>query len=277
MYDITSFVTYSPYNNEFTESDLLKPKIADSEWYNQTDSVGKYYEFIHPGVLFHSVNVNTWEIKHLLGIDRNYTPWNGEYLILGYTDSDKTVGYIDENKNEGAVVTNSYYTRLSLKYELVDTTSSDSKTNVKVTAKKNVDSDLKVSTLSKTSSAYRQLKARLNGNNVLAAYEISLDSYTGNIKVSLPVDSKYNGRIVTVLHQKKDGSIETFEREVKDGFVEVTVNELSPFMISLDKAITDGLDDVPKTGDEFPTTLIGIIALVSLIGALNLKLAFNKR
>ena len=274
---ITSFITYSPYNNEFAESDLLEPKIADDMWYNQTDSKGKYYEFAHPGVLFYYSNVNTWNIKHLLGLDINYTPWNGEYLILGYTDNDETVGYKDENKKEGPVVTNSYYTKLSLKYELVETTSSDSKTNVKVTTKKNVDSNLKVSILSTNSSAYKQLKAKLDGNTVLAAYEISLDDYSGNIKVSLPVDSKYNGRMATVLHQKKDGSIETFERKVTDGFVEVTVNELSPFMVSLDKVNTNVLDDVPKTGDELPMTLIGIIALVSVIGAINLKLSFNRK
>ncbi len=79
----------------------------------------------------------------------------------------------------------------------------------------------------------------------------------GQLSITLPVGDGYNGRTATVIirHTAEDGTV-TFETQrvmVADGAVTVTVDRLSEFFVSVDKAIpadgdTDGMSDAQVAG-----------------------------
>lgn len=51
----------------------------------------------------------------------------------------------------------------------------------------------------------------------------------------LPINAEFKDEKIYVIHQKHDGEYEIFsELEVKDGYVSIDVDELSPFVVTLD-------------------------------------------
>jgi len=71
-------------------------------------------------------------------------------------------------------------------------------------------------------------------NNVVGVYEAAVNGkYTGSLVITFTVGAKYDGRKLTVYHEKKDGTTEAFTQIVQDGKVSVTVNELSPFLLAV--------------------------------------------
>lgn len=77
------------------------------------------------------------------------------------------------------------------------------------------------------------------------AYDIKVDgSFDGKLAIKLPIDEQNKDALVYVIHQKHDGSFEVFEDlSVVDGYVTVLVDELSPFLVTLDNPNTPS-DDV---------------------------------
>ena len=103
------------------------------------------------------------------------------------------------------------------------------KEGVRVIIKKDVDD--------KAGAAF--LKAA--GNDVLLnAFDVSLsskDGFEGKLKLTFPVDKKYEGRTVHVLHYV-NGKVETTAVQVKDASVSIEVDSLSPFALVLTKEKT---------------------------------------
>ena len=87
-------------------------------------------------------------------------------------------------------------------------------------------------------------------NQVIGAYEAKIyGQYMGQLLLTFRIDPKYNGRTAAILHMKKDGTTETFTRTVMDGKVSITVDELSPFMITIEKeAESGGTSNAEKGG-----------------------------
>ena len=85
-------------------------------------------------------------------------------------------------------------------------------------------------------------------NTVLAAYEMTLNGeYSGNMTLTFAVDPQYNGKTLTVYHQKKDRTMETFAVLCANGKISVTVDELSPFLLT---AVKDATTPNTPSGDE---------------------------
>ena len=148
-------------------------------------------------------------------------------------------------------------------------TNNEKGVSVSVNASK--DAKLLVNEINKDSDFYKELEKQYKDCDIQVAFDISVDGdYEGNIKVSLPVDSKYNGIVVTVLHYKADGTLESFTAMVVNAKAEVEVSELSPFVVIADPSSANqqantSLDGVPKTGDNnIINALIGAIAVVGV-------------
>ena len=90
---------------------------------------------------------------------------------------------------------------------------------------------------------------------ILGSYEVSVvGKYRGELKLSFEVGTEHNGRTAYILHQKQNGSLEKFEQEVIDGKVMITVHELSPFIIYIDKDKTEVIPD--ENNDEVTPPII---------------------
>ena len=70
-------------------------------------------------------------------------------------------------------------------------------------------------------------------NEVIGAYEATVTGqYLGQLILTFTVDARYNGKTLTIYHEKKDGATEVFARTAENGRVSVTVDELSPFLLT---------------------------------------------
>lgn len=105
---------------------------------------------------------------------------------------------------------------------------------------------------------------------IVGAYDVKLSrgAYQGLLNISFVVGKEYNGKQVLVMHRKANGDIEKLLSTCTDGRVSVSVEELSPFVLSTAK---DTAQTVPgkilaKTGD---TLLLGLMVLggFALFGA----------
>lgn len=109
-------------------------------------------------------------------------------------------------------------------------------TNISVSVNSADNANIVVNEIDKNSDLYKELESKYKNLDIQLAYDISIEGdYEGNIKVSLPVGSKYEGKTVTVLHYCSDGTVDRYRVVVVDGKVSVDVSELSPFVILTDR------------------------------------------
>ncbi|MFA5585733.1 MAG: hypothetical protein WDA02_04210 [Saccharofermentanales bacterium] len=87
------------------------------------------------------------------------------------------------------------------------------------------------------------------------------DLYSGQLTLTIPVNAKYNGKTLTVLHCAQ-GTLETYTPLVEGGKITLTVTELSPFGI---------FGDADPAGDNPPAT--GASGQLQILGLLSLLLA----
>lgn len=79
------------------------------------------------------------------------------------------------------------------------------------------------------------MQDKVIGKTVVGSYEAYvIGKYQGDLVLTFPVDSKYNGNAIYIYHQKQDKTIDEYKRVVKDGKVSITVTELSPFILGVD-------------------------------------------
>lgn len=163
--------------------------------------------------------------------------------------------------------------------------------SIAVEASSDKDLSLKADEISKESNTYLQMIEYINkkcDNECLGSFDISLvgGDYKGNLEVTFMVGEQYNGKKVLVCHKKSDGTYEYFENNVKNGKVSITVNELSPFMISLVKEENTAnnssdssnnesqneqenkkeLDETPKTGVTDVVYYVLPVVFISAVG-----------
>lgn len=155
---------------------------------------------------------------------------------------------------------------------------------------------LKAETIKKDDEVYLDMIQYINTkctNEYLGSFDISLigGEYKGDLTITFTVGEQYNDKNIIVCHRKNDGTYEDFRETVKNGKVTITVNELSPFMISLVKEQTNinnndnvnnstventnsnttnddkkEFDETPKTGTIDLTYYILPIAIISVAG-----------
>lgn len=106
---------------------------------------------------------------------------------------------------------------------------------------------------------------------ILGTYNVKIENgnYDGKINLNFSVGNEYNGKEVTIYHKLSTGKIEEKTAVVKDGIASITVDELSPFMITINKSISN-----PKTFDNIDYLLICFG--ISTIGIIGSTILFNK-
>lgn len=114
-------------------------------------------------------------------------------------------------------------------------------------------------------------RAQAQGQLILG-YDIRLSqSYHGDITVTFPVGSQYNGQTVSLLHCV-DGSLEALSATVDNGVVRFAVDSLSPFAVVQSLYVPDTvIVKPPKTGDATMQTGYFLLALSALCICLRLS------
>ena len=113
----------------------------------------------------------------------------------------------------------------------------DEKSNVQIETVGDITVKIEVEEIAKDSKEYEEIVQKLENSEILYAADISIveGEYNGKLSVTIPLDTKLNGKKVKVLHQKSNGIIEEFDKRVQEGKVIVEVGELSPFYVAYDK------------------------------------------
>lgn len=105
---------------------------------------------------------------------------------------------------------------------------------------------------------------------VLVAKDIKLSkSFTGKLTITLPIDAKYNGQTVTILHDH-NGTLERYTAVVTNGQVVFEVTSLSPFVVLLYATAVA----VPNTGAPagiFPFALLALSGIAGITAAARRK------
>ena len=82
-----------------------------------------------------------------------------------------------------------------------------------------------------TCAACDEIRARQAAGELIILYDISVNGdYTGSLEVSIPVDAKYNGQTVTILHCR-NGVLESINVTVANGMAKGMFTSLSPFAV----------------------------------------------
>lgn len=125
----------------------------------------------------------------------------------------------------------------------------DKATGVNVSGYSKATPKLRAGELASSTEAYKKLAAQAEDLKVLAAYELALTTAKaeGDVTVTFPVSSAYNGRRVRILRLTSSGKIVKYTPTVKDGKAVITVPALGKFLLA-------GAEDPsvilpPKTGD----------------------------
>ena len=151
------------------------------------------------------------------------------------------------------------------------------------------DAVLNVAVIPVENDTYKALEAKMaEGMEALGAYEVSVTGEAqGSFILTFQVGEKHNGRDAIVYHMKEDGEIEAKETVVKDGKITITIDSLSPFMITVASAgeepakpseptkpsdptkplnpskVPSGQNHTVKTGDDSPFIMLFIICLLA--------------
>lgn len=215
-----------------------------------------------------------------------------EYLrnnvtIYGYSSTYE----IDDNINSVPFSPKGFAQARGIKFVDLDTleeiTLTDEETNVTLYGNVGKTSKISVTKMVEGTEEYKNVTSGLENYDIALAYDISVidGDYEGKLKVTLPVESKYNGRTALVLHKKADGTVEKFSPVVENGFVTVEVTELSPFVVAFENDTTSSnnenqnindipkdekgeLDESPKTGESNLGIILASVLTILTIGAI---------
>ena len=91
------------------------------------------------------------------------------------------------------------------------------------------------------------IRARQDKGELIVLYDISLSSgsYAGDLDVQIPVDAKYNGQTVLLLHCK-DKVLESRTVTVENGVAKGTFSSLSPFAALVQPSGTTTITGLPN-------------------------------
>lgn len=213
--------------------------------------------------------VTTWFAEDYYQLDEATI----KYLKENVTVYSYAIDEYEDNINNGSSLSpKGFADKHGIKFVDVSTLKQNVLTNnekeVSVSVNASEGAKLLVDEIDKNSDFYKELASDFDKYDIQLAYDISVEGdYEGNIKVSLPVDSKYNGKVVTVLHYKADGTLERFTCMVVNEKVEVEVSELSPFVVIANPDTANqnqSLDGVPKTGDNNTILIVSILSVITL-------------
>ena len=111
----------------------------------------------------------------------------------------------------------------------------DAATGIRISGSLSGDAAISIQAYTKEGERYAQLVKPVSGKTILGVYDLTFTgTMDGNVQISFPVDSKYEGRKVTVLHYTDTDTYETYKATVENGKVTVTTKGFSPYVIALE-------------------------------------------
>ncbi len=160
----------------------------------------------------------------------------------------------------------------------------DKESGVMLSGSFNGSPKLWVVVLTPGNTTYEKLKnvPAMNGKKAVNAFDISIvdGSFTGNMVLTFAVNEGYNGKTLTVIHEKTDGTIETFTPVASNGKIVINVNDLGSFMLAANDAdyLMYGPNSSVKTGDSAASTLaIWSVIMLGCAGIITVVLVRRKR
>lgn len=198
-----------------------------------------------------------WVFDHGVSEDEVMSEETLEYLrnnvtIYGYSSTYE----IDDNINSVPYSPKGFAQARGIKFvdlaTLEENTLEDKETEITLYGNVGKTAKLSVRKMVEGTEEYKDVTSVLENYDIALAYDISVvdGDYEGKLKVTLPVESKYNGRTALVLHKKADGTVERFSPVVENGFVTVEVTELSPFVVAFEEDTTIPNDDTTTSDEE---------------------------
>ncbi|MDD2362118.1 MAG: YDG domain-containing protein [Oscillospiraceae bacterium] len=156
-------------------------------------------------------------------------------------------------------------------------TISDIKNRVSVSGSMTDGVALNISSISKGNKNFDSLIKLIDTarNTVADAFEVAITGgrYQGKLIISFAIGAEYNDKALTICHQKSDGSTEILTTMCKDGKATVTVDELSPFLITVANNASDN-SGIPVTGNndnQAPWIVVFLAFGIVLLSAVNQK------
>ena len=137
------------------------------------------------------------------------------------------------------------------------TTDLEDKTKISLIGFTDPEVELKVNIIDKSDEEFKNMISSITNFDkytVLGAYDISLigGDYSGELKITFDLKNEYSERKIQIWHKLKNGENEMFEETAENGKVTITVNELSPFLLTYisDTEIKEyKLGDMDKNGE----------------------------
>ena len=103
------------------------------------------------------------------------------------------------------------------------------------------DARLYILPIPKGEASREALEALQSGKQTAAAFEVYIEpanAFKPPLTLSFQLGDKLNGKTVYILHRLHNGDVEHFTVPVANGEAVITVQELSPFLLSLDPPVT---------------------------------------
>ncbi len=103
------------------------------------------------------------------------------------------------------------------------------------------DARLIIIPLAEGESDREELESLLSGKQTAAAFEVHVEpanAFKAPLTLSFQLGEQYNGRTVYILHKLHSGKVEQFTVVVTSGEAVITVQELSPFLLTVDPPVT---------------------------------------
>lgn len=140
-------------------------------------------------------------------------------------------------------------------------TVSDATSKISVNGHFDASAVLSVSPISATDSTYKALLDNAAWGKMISAYNVnfSADPVDGNITVTFPVPSEYNGKEIAIYQLNKNGAVTCFKTTATAGNVMLTTDSCTQFMLVAEK---NGIEE--EEGEE-KRSAIATVLLVLLI------------
>lgn len=184
-----------------------------------------------------------------------------------------------ELKEKNTFTMPNYNVFIDAEFELVYTEKTLIEESKGATIKGNFTQDAKlvITKIEKEDEEYKSFITLIDEDKeIIGSYEATIEGgeYKGELILTFTVDVKYNADTVTIYHKKANGEIDIKTAKVENGKVTITVNELSPFILAIDKSVQEQKDETPKTGDIVNYIIEVILIALSIIVAV---IIYNKK
>ena len=154
-------------------------------------------------------------------------------------------------------------------------TVSDANTGITVSGKISSDAAVAVQVIEPNTEEYNGYVSAepVKGRTVLGVYDIELTgTMEGEVQLTFPVGTEYNGRDVIVLHYSDDGTYETINGKVENGQVTILTDGFSTYVVALNDAGSNtDTKGAPQTGDDMQVAVwAALLAFSAVAGAASL-------